>query len=307
MGDFLTDNAADLGLSLLIFVSIFTLRYMVMRTVMVRLQDSGGIFRARRVSLYISVAVFLLALGWVWTHQLTNAGSFIGILSAGVAIALTDVLKNVAGWVLIMTRRPFKAGDRIEIGPHSGDVIDIRMFRFSLLEIGNWIDADQSTGRMLHVPNGLLFSEPMANYTEGFPFIWHEVPVTVTFESDWESAVEMVQGVIELHAADPVESGAAAYLEKAASQYFIHYRYLTPTVYVKAIDFGIQVTGRLLVPARSRRDANSKIWQDLLRRIEAAPNIDLAYPTTRFYRADLEGAAPPTATVSRETGKAGRG
>ena len=65
-------------------------------------------------------------------------------------------------------------------------------------------------------------------------------------------------------------------------------------MYVKAIDFGVQVTGRLLVPARSRRDANSKIWQDLLRRIEAAPNIDLAYPTTRFYRADMGRRRTPS-------------
>ena len=162
-------------------------------------------FRARRTSLYVSVGVLLFVLGWVWTQQLANAGSFIGILSAGVAIALSDVLKNLAGWAYILVQRPLKTGDRVEVGPHAGDVIDVRLFRFSLLEIRNWVDADQSTGRILHLPNGILFTEPMANYTEGFPYIWHEMPVTVTFESDWERTKEMVQEVIDRYALHPQE------------------------------------------------------------------------------------------------------
>ncbi len=309
MGDFLSQNAENLGLSLLILVVVFALRYMVLRTVLPRV-DAVGIFRAKRISLYISVAVLLLGLGWVWTQQLANAGSFIGLLSAGIAIALTDVLKNLAGWGFIVFRRPFKRGDRIEVGAHRGDVIDIRMFRFSMLEIGNWVDADQSTGRILHIPNGILFQEPMANYTEGFPFIWNEIPVTVTFESDWEEAREIVQEVIDRHAPDPKESGALEYLEKAASSYLISYQYLTPTTYVKTIDFGVTITGRLLVPSRGRRAITSAIWQDLLRAIQAAPGVELAYPTTRFFRADLEGAATPgvpaASGASGGEGKAGR-
>ena len=310
MGDFLSQNAENLGLSLLILVVVFALRYMVLRTVLPRV-DAVGIFRAKRISLYISVAVLLLGLGWVWTQQLANAGSFIGLLSAGIAIALTDVLKNLAGWGFIVFRRPFKRGDRIEVGTHRGDVIDIRMFRFSMLEIGNWVDADQSTGRILHIPNGILFQEPMANYTEGFPFIWNEIPVTVTFESDWEEAKEIVQEVIDRHAPDPKESGALEYLEKAASSYLISYQYLTPTTYVKTIDFGVTITGRLLVPSRGRRAITSAIWQDLLRAIQAAPSVELAYPTTRFFRADLEGAAAPgvpaASGASGGEGKADRG
>ena len=310
MGDFLSQNAENLGLSLLILVVVFALRFMVLRTVLPRV-DAVGIFKAKRISLYISVAVLLLGLGWVWTQQLANAGSFIGLLSAGIAIALTDVLKNLAGWGFSVFRRPFKRGDRIEVGAHRGDVIDIRMFRFSMLEIGNWVDADQSTGRILHIPNGILFQEPMANYTEGFPFIWNEIPVTVTFESDWEEAKVIVQEAIDRHAPDPKESGALEYLEKAASSYLISYQYLTPTIYVKAIDFGVTITGRLLVPSRGRRAITSAIWQDLLRAIQEAPNVELAYPTTRFFRADLEGAATPgvpaASSASGGEGKAGRG
>ena len=50
----------------------------------------------------------------------------------------------------------------------AGDVIDIRIFQFSMVEIGNWVDADQSTGRIVHVPNSKVLREHLANYHFGF-------------------------------------------------------------------------------------------------------------------------------------------
>ena len=62
-------------------------------------------------------------------------------------------------------------GDRIQIGEHSGDVIDIAIFKFTLMEIGHWVETDQSTGRVLHVPNGQVFQATVANYSQGFKYI----------------------------------------------------------------------------------------------------------------------------------------
>ena len=282
------DNLASVGFSLVIVLAVVAVRIIVLRALVPRLESDEAIFRARKISSYLAVASATVVLGSIWIGQLANVGSFIGILSAGIAISLSDVLKNVAGWAYIVFRKPFKPGDRIEIGPHAGDVIDIRVFRFSLLEIRNWVDADQSTGRILHIPNGMLFTHPTANFTEGFPFIWHEVRVTVTFESDWERAREIVEEVIDQHAPDPEEAGAVAEVERAATQYFIRYGHLTPIVYVRALDSGVELTGRLLVPARDRRTVDSIVWTDILRAFGAEPTVELAYPTIRTYRADQE-------------------
>ena len=288
MNDFLnllSDNALNLVLSAVFLVLIFLLRHVILRALVSRLPDAELAYRTRKLSFYIAAGLALLILGWIWTRQLANVGSFLGLLSAGIAIALSDVLKNMAGWVLILVRRPFKVGDRIEVGPNAGDVVDIGVFRFSLMEIRNWVDADQTTGRILHIPNGILFVEPLANYNEGFPYIWLEVPVTVTFESNWEKVKEMVGEAIGRHAVDPEAVISAA----KRDQYFSLYRNLEPAVYVKAIDFGVTVTGRLLVPPRGRRLTTSRIWQQLLHEIDEAPDVALAYPTTRFFRNDLEG------------------
>ena len=75
-------------------------------------------------------------------------------------------------------------GDRIQIKSVEGDILDIGFFEFTLLEIKNWVEADQSTGRIIHIPNGLVFNNPVMNYNQAMDFIWHEVPFRITFESN---------------------------------------------------------------------------------------------------------------------------
>jgi hypothetical protein len=107
---------------------------------------------------YFVSLIGLLVIGRIWLTGMETLVTFLGLLSAGIAIALKDPLINIAGWVYILARKPFNVGERIEINNVAGDVIDIRIFQFSILEIGNWVQADQSTGRVLHIPNGVIFN-----------------------------------------------------------------------------------------------------------------------------------------------------
>jgi small-conductance mechanosensitive channel len=222
------------------------------------------------------------------------------LVSAGIAIALSDLLKNMAGWLYIVVRRPLWLGDRVEVDGTRGDVVDVRLFRFTLMEIGEWVHADQSTGRLVHVPNGVLFTKPMANYTEGFEYIWNEVPVMVTFESNWERAKGIIQEEIESVSAN-VSAKASEGLRKTARDYQIKIGKLTPIVYLSVEPSGIMLTGRFLVSARQRRGIEERVWEGILRRFRAAEDIDLAYPTVRtFYRDPIE-----VRTESSDSGAAG--
>ena len=174
-----------LAVSALILAIALVVRWLVVVALTRRLDDLGRRYIAIKTTNYvvgISLAFVLLR---IWLGGLTGLAASIGIISAGLAIALHEPLTNLVGWFFLTMRRPFVVGDRIQIGDRAGDVIDLRLFAFSLVEIGNWVDAEQSTGRILHIPNGRIFKDALANYTQGFNFIWDEIPVTVTFESDW--------------------------------------------------------------------------------------------------------------------------
>lgn len=270
-------------------------RWLVLRTIHKRFEEAWVGYRARKVATYTATIIGIIAFAWIWIDAFNNLPTFLGLVSAGIAIALADVLKNLAGWMYILSRRPFRVGDRIEVDGTKGDVVDIRLFRFSLMEVGNWVDADQSTGRLVHVPNGIVFTNQVANYTEGFDFIWQEIPVLVTFESDRARARAIIETAVRGHAPN-VEREAGALIRETARTYHIRIGALTPIVYMTVQDSGVLYTARFLVDARRQRNTAQAIWEAILDALDAEPNVDLAYPTVRTYlqgpielRHDTEG------------------
>jgi small-conductance mechanosensitive channel len=281
------------GQILISIVTIFivlVLRRLILRFVFQRFEDVRIRYRWRKSSAYIAFLFTILILGWVWFEGFQSIATYLGLLSAGVAIALKDLLVNLAGWIFIIWRRPFEVGDRIQIGNQAGDVIDIRIFQFTLMEIGNWVDADQSTGRVIHIPNGKVFTEPQANYHKGFQYIWNEVPVLVTFESNWKKAKEILHR-IGLEHAEHLSTSAEQRIKEASRKFMIFYSKLTPIVYTTVKDCGVLLTIRYICEPRRRRDSQQAIWENILNEFARCEDIDFAYPTQRFYNNVLEGKA----------------
>ncbi|MDH3306738.1 MAG: mechanosensitive ion channel family protein [Acidimicrobiia bacterium] len=283
LADQMNMDAALLGKyvgSAIVFIAILLARWLGIRMIHKNLEGEPG-YRAQKLTNYLATFLLALTLGWIWLDAFDNLATYLGLASAGVAIGLSDLLKNMAGWLYILARRPFRIDDRIEIDGTRGDVIDIRLFRFSLMEIGAWVDADQSTGRIMHIPNGLVFTNKIANYIEGLEYIWHEIPVLVTFESDWRAARSIIQDAVQANASDVEKSGAQ--IRRTARSYHIKLGKLTPIVYMTVRDSGVLLTGRYLVNPRARRSTEEHIWTAILDGFAAHEHIDLAYPTTRTY------------------------
>lgn len=251
-------------------------------------EDTSKKYSTRKTASYFLGMLGFIIVFWIWFGVGGGLVTYLGILSAGLAIALQDPLTNFAGWMFLVVRRPFVVGDRIEIADKAGDVIDIRLFQFSLIEIGNWVDADQSTGRIIHVPNGLVFKSPVANFTQGFNFIWNEIAVMVTFESRWKKAKEILQGIADANSSlDSLEAGKQ--VKQVSGKYMIYYKHLTPMVWTKVADSGVTLTIRYLCDPRRRRTSEMEIWEDILEAFSREPDIDFAYPTQRVYFNPKEG------------------
>lgn len=280
------NDSAKTVQTVFVIALLVLLRWLILRTIRGRLEHSTSYFRTRKWVAYVAFAIGAYSIFTIWTERGSNLGTYLGILSAGIAIALADVLENLAGWAYIVLRRPFKVGDRIEVEGRSGDVVDVRVFRFTMLEIGEWVDADQSTGRLVHVPNGKVFSEQVTNYTEGFPFIWDEIGVMVTFESDWKRTEEILRSAMAEHAPDTSDGTIARAIREASHHYLIRYTHLTPNTYISVKDSGVMVTGRYLVPARQRRHIQDILWRAILDAFAVEGGVDLAYPTIRNVIAD---------------------
>lgn len=277
----------NLALSISAVVVLWLLRRWVLHVGMRRLDDAHDRYQWRKTTTYIYYFILVVALSLIWLGDTTNWATYLGLVSAGLAIALSDPISNVAGWVFIFWRRPFQVGERIQIGEHAGDVIDARIFQFTLLEIGNWVDADQSTGRMIHIPNRKVFTDPIANYSKGFQFIWNELAVLITFESDWRKAKSILQAIISKHEED-FRQDVEDQLQRTAQEYLIYTPTTTPIVYTDVKDSGVMLTIRYLCKPHARRSTSEVIWEEILGAFEGHEDINLAYPTTRFYNARQE-------------------
>ncbi|NOZ23322.1 MAG: mechanosensitive ion channel family protein [Planctomycetes bacterium] len=260
--------------------------------------------KIRRAVNWTRTVVFIACVVLIWQSRIQNIGVILGIVGAGVAMSLQEVLLCIVGWMLIVTRKPFDIGDRIEIGKRQGDVIDITVFRTVMLEIGNWVHADQSTGRTISVPNSAFFRNVTFNYTKGFPFIWNELTTVVTFESDWKRAKEIILKQAEKEA-DKIEAEVRRKMETMQSSYPIRFQHLKPIVYTHIADQGVALTLRYLTPVRKRRGTTHEICEGILDDFAKEPSIDFAYPTTRFYNNVVEGkpgTIPPAPEGSRQPG-----
>jgi small-conductance mechanosensitive channel len=267
---------------------LWVLHKLILAVVYRRVRDPWSRYRWRKSLTYVFMAAGIVIVGRMWFAGVQALATFFGLLSAGLAIALKEPVSNLAGWAFIIWRRPFEVGDRVQIGPHAGDVIDLGLFQFTLNEIGAWVQADQSSGRIVHVPNGKVFTDPVANYNKGFRYIWNEVPVVVTFESDWKKAKQIL-GKIAVKHAEHLTAQAEQELLAASQQYLINYRKLTPIVYTNVVDYGVQLTIRYLIEPRKRRGTEHAIWEDILTEFAACQDIDLAYHTTRSFKYTEEG------------------
>ncbi|MCA9520126.1 MAG: mechanosensitive ion channel family protein [Myxococcales bacterium] len=272
---------------------LWVMRYVTLRVIWKRTQDARARFNWGRTIQGVTIFVGILLIGRIWFQFFGSLTTYLGLLSAGIAIALKDALVNLAGRAWILWERPFAIGDRVQIEQYTGDVVDMRMFQFTLLEVGNWVAADQSTGRVVHIPNGWVFTKPQINFNDGFDYIWNEIPVLVTFDSDWEKAKLIISLVAKKHVGEHAER-AEEQIKQGTKRYFIHYTRFTPTVYTSVRDSGVLLTLRYLVPTRQRRGSDQAIWEEVLHEFERRPDIEFAYPSQAIYHHPRGSVGPRT-------------
>ncbi len=251
--------------------------------------DTSLRFQVNKAFGYALGFITALIIFKIWVREgVSGFATYLGLLSAGLAIALQDPVANFAGWIYIIMRRPFGIGDRIQVAQQTGDVVDIRPFRFLMLEIGNWVKADQSTGRVIHVPNSLVFKNTVANYDDAFGYIWNELEVVLTMESNWRAAKATLEKILAAHA-ERLTPDVTTRIRLAAESMHIKFGKLTPVVWTSVVPNGVSLTMRYLCKPRERRSSASAIWEHVLEELGPMPDVDFAYQTQRVFDNRTEG------------------
>lgn len=269
--------------SVVVLLGLWVISRLLLRVASRRQTDSRKFYQWKKTTNYVVTALGIISLANIWFQGFQSIATFLGLLSAGLAVALRDPIANMFGWIFLIWKRPFKIGDRIRIREHTGDVIDINFFQFTLNELGEWVDSEQATGRVVHIPNSQVFTQPQINYNYGFKYLWHEVKVPITFESNWKKAKAMLLEIGNRNCVHLPET-TEQIIRRESQQHLIFYRDFKAKVFTKVRENGVQLTIRYLSGLNGRRESEEKIWEEVLTAFQAAPDISFAYPTTRFFQ-----------------------
>ncbi len=276
-------NGHKLLLSLSFIFAILLLGF-ILRALAGMILSSPRFERARfwtkqGISLFSALLLIMIVVS-IWFNDPTRLATGLGLVSAGLAFALQKVVSSIAGYIVILRGRNFTIGDRISMGGVRGDVIGLGFIQTTIMEMGQppavqsadpamWVKSRQFTGRIVTVANNKIFDEPVYNYTRDFPFIWEEISIPVTYETDRQKTEAIMVSAANKYVLKITEMSQEA-VEKLRKQYFVNVEDFEPKVYYRITDNWLELTVRFIVGEHHVREVKNDISRDMLKNFDEA-------------------------------------
>ncbi|NJR31572.1 MAG: mechanosensitive ion channel [Chamaesiphon sp. CSU_1_12] len=248
----------------IIAIFIITIVVRVFRRSVSRyIQDPDTSYRLRKVVTFVGYIVIALMMTIVFNDRLGQLTFVFGVVGAGVAFALQEVIASFAGWVAISLGQFYKTGDRVQLGGIMGDVIDISLLRTTVMEIGAWVKADQYNGRIVRIANSFVFKEPVYNYSADFPYVWDEINIPVKYGSDHRLARTLIQQIAEEVVGEYVPLAKTEW-KTMVRKYLIEDAKIEPMISLVTNDNWMEFTLRYVVDYKARRVKKDELFTRVL-------------------------------------------
>jgi small-conductance mechanosensitive channel len=225
----------------------------------------------RRIILWCAIAI---TIAFALATEIGSIATFAGLITAGIAVALQNVILAIAGYFFLIGKYGVRVGDRVQITGVTGDVVDIGLIRLHLMEIGGPETDRQPTGRIVVFSNAVVF-QPNASFFKQIPgtnFVWHEVTLTLAPDTNYSMA--------EKRLLDAVEKIYADYGERIEAQHREMERSLSVSVAVpkpksrlRLTQGGLEVVIRYPVEMENAAEVDDRIIRELLHSLDQPPKL----------------------------------
>lgn len=286
------DNGRKLLLTLALILLVIAVRWVLRALARALIRGNTQLWRGRfwtHQAISVVCAV-LLVMGFlsIWFDDPGRLGTFVGLLTAGVAIALQKVITSLAGYFVVLRGNTFSVGDRIVMGDVRGDVVALGFMQTTIMEMGQpppvqsanpamWVHSRQFTGRIVTISNSEIFDKPVYNYSREFPYLWDEIRLPIPYEADRVKAESILLSAAEKHALNREKLGDEP-VERLRSRYQVDPIDLNPTVYYRLTDNWIELTVRFLASDHGIRRIKDAMSREIITKLEEA-NIGIASGT----------------------------
>ncbi len=249
--------------------------------------DSTRFWSRQGIQLVFAIALVIGTLS-IWVTPGSDLTIGVGLISAGLALALSQVITSLAAYFVILRGDMFTVGDRITLGGVRGDVVQLGFIKTTVFEMGQppavqqadpavWVHSRQYTGRLVSIANGTIFSEPVYNYTRDFPYLWEEIAIPVSYEADRAAVEAILRDAAGRHGVvvDAIHDEVVSSMRR---RYGVEHDDLAPAVYWRITDNWLEMSVRFLVPDRGARGIKDNMSREILAAFDAA-GLEIASAT----------------------------
>lgn len=268
---------------LLFYLALYFLRKLLLNRLYKRLKGSDHWYETQKFARWTNNTILIILFLYIFGRNLSGLSTALGFAGAGITYALREVIMSIAGWFAILFGDFFTAGDRVRLGGIKGDVVDISALRTTLMEVGEWVDGDQYTGRKVRVANSYIFSSPVYNYTSSFEFLWDELTIPVPFDSNLDLARQLLLEIAKKHTDHFIDDAENSW-NQMRREFKLEDASLENQVYLSLRENNVEISLRYVVDFQERREVKDKLYRDIFKAFKA--------------NSDELGIAPNTLEVS---------
>jgi hypothetical protein len=230
------------------------------------------LYMVSRVSLQV-IAVLLILL--VIFGPPENLGTMVGLVGAGLTVALKDFVLGFIGWFVLMGKNGIRIGDLVEINGVTGEVVELGVFYTTLLETGDWTETGHPTGRRVAFTNGFAIEGHYFNFSTSGRWLWDDLKVVVPAGRDPYPIAEALEKQVE---AETAKSAAEAEEEwkQARRSPLAGAPAAAANVSLRPIAGGVEITVRFITRVTEREELRAKLYHTAVELLGAKVTADAA-------------------------------
>jgi small-conductance mechanosensitive channel len=243
----------------------------------------------RKIALWFAI---IIVVAFAFASQIGSVATFAGLITAGVAVALQNVILSVAGYFFLIGRFGIRVGDRVQVAGVTGEVVDVGLVRLHLMELAR--GGETPTGRVVAFSNSIVF-QPTAGLFKQIPgtsFVWHEITLVLAPQSDYHAVEKRLMEVVETTFKEyqGEMERQRAHMERVLSSGSV--ASLKPTGRLRFTGTGLEVSIKFPVSLQNAAEIDDRMTRELLQAINRDPKLQLADSSAPVIRLSTDSSSP---------------
>ncbi len=246
------------------------------RTVFRYVQDARRrhqLLLVRKIALWFAIAAVLV---FTFANELGSVATFAGLMTAGVALALQSVILSAAGYFFLIGRYGIRVGDRVQVSGVTGEVIDIGIVRFHVLELVSG-GGKTPSGRVVAFPNSVVFQASTGLFKQipGTNFVWHEITLSMSADTDYAVVEERLRGAVEKVFSEYREEMQSQYRQIEKTFMAVPAGEFQPRIRLRITQSNLEAVIRYPVDLRNAGEIDNRLTRELFEVMEREPKLRL--------------------------------